>query len=185
MVEQRTARDPGYGAVAKALHWLILALLIAQYIVAWTMPDIHRGTQPETLINLHMSIGVTVLGLAVLRLIWRVIYPVPLISDNVPLWQQWAARTTHGLLYLILFAMPILGWLAASGRGWVIDLWGASVPPLIGPSPQLAGTIGDYHTYISYVLLGLVGLHVLAALYHHFWMRDRVLIRMLPGNRWP
>lgn len=182
MVEQRNARQPGYGGVAKGLHWLIVALLIAQYAVAWTMPDIHRGTVPDRLINLHMSLGITVLVLAVLRLVWRLLYPVPLLSDNVPLWQQWAARTSHALLYLVLFAMPLLGWVAASGRGWTIDVWGTSVPRLIAPAPGLAGTIGDYHTDLSYVLLALVALHVLAALYHHFWLRDRVFFRMLPGQ---
>jgi len=182
MVEQRFAGEPRYGAAAKSLHWLILALLIVQYAVAWIMPDIGPGTEPETLINLHMSLGLTILALAVLRLIWRLIFPVPLIADNVPAWQQWSARASHGLLYVILFALPLLGWAAASGRDWVIDFWGASVPRLIAKS-DWAGAIGDYHTYLSYVLLGLAGLHVLAALYHHFWLRDRVLIRMLPGGQ--
>ena len=182
MLEQRFAGEPRYGAAAKFLHWLILALLIAQYAVAWTMPDIGPQTQPETLINLHMSLGLTILAVAAVRLILRVLYPVPLIADNVPAWQQWSARATHGLLYAILFALPVLGWAAASGRDWVIDLWGARVPRLIRESP-LAGPIGDYHTDLSYVLLGLVGLHVLAALYHHIWLRDRVLARMLPGRQ--
>lgn len=181
MVEQRFAHEPRYGAAAKALHWLVLALLIAQYAVAWIMPDIGPDTQPETLINLHMSLGLTILAVAALRLILRVLYPVPLLADNVPAWQQRAAHATHGLLYVILFALPLLGWLAASGRDWVIDFWGASAPRLIAKS-DVAGALGDYHTYLSYVLLGLVGLHVLAALYHHVWLRDRVLVRMLPGG---
>lgn len=183
MVEERSAGEPGYGALAKGFHWLIVALLIAQYAVAWTMPDIHRGTQPDTLINLHMSLGITVLALAVLRLIWRLLHPVPLIADNLPLWQRRTAQANHALLYGLIFAMPLLGWVAASGRGWTIDVWGTSVPRLIAPAPRLAGTIGDYHTDLSYLLLALVGLHVLAALYHHFWQRDRTLTRMLPGAR--
>ena len=182
MVEQRFAGEPRYGAAAKFLHWLVLALLVVQYGIAWIMPDIGPETQPETLINLHMSLGLTILIVAALRLILRLLYPVPPIADNVPAWQQWAARATHGLLYAILFALPLLGWVAASGRGWVIDLWGASAPRLIEES-SLAGPIGDYHSDLSYVLLGLVGLHVLAALYHHIWLRDRVLVRMLPGGQ--
>lgn len=182
MVEQRFAHEPRYGAAAKLLHWLILALLVAQYAVAWTMPDIGPGTQPETLIDLHMSLGLTILAVAAMRLIVRILYPVPLISDNVPAWQQWSARASHGLLYVILFALPLLGWFAASGRGWAIDFWGANAPRLMGKS-DWAGALGDDHTYLSYVLLGLVGLHVLAALYHHVWLRDRVLVRMLPGGQ--
>lgn len=182
MVEERDVREPGYGTVAKALHWLIVALLVVQYIVAWTMPDIERGTEPNTLIDLHMSLGLTILALAALRVLWRLIYPVPLIEDNVPLWQNRVAHGTHELLYLLLFALPLLGWAAASARGWTIDLWGASAPRLIGAAPALAGEIGDVHILLSYGLLGVVGLHVLAALYHHLWLRDRVLTRMLPGG---
>jgi len=182
VIREREAASPDYGVVAKALHWLIVILLIVQYTVAWTMPEIHRGTQPETLINLHMSLGITVLVAALIRLIWRLIRPVPLINDNVPLWRQWAARGSHGLMYLILFALPLLGWVAASGRDWAIDFWGANLPRLIAAAPQLAGAIGDYHTLLSYILLGIIGLHLLAALYHHFWLQDRVLLRMLPGR---
>ncbi|HEY3916950.1 MAG TPA: cytochrome b [Stellaceae bacterium] len=184
MVEARTAREPAYGGIAKTLHWLILVLLIAQYTVAWTMPDIGRDTQPETLINLHMSFGITVIIVAFLRVVWRLAYPVPLIRDNVPLWQHRIARLSHALLYLLLFVLPLLGWLAASFRGWTITVFGLiTLPHLAGASPALAGRTGDIHTLVSYLLLGLVGLHVLAALYHHFWLRDRVLSRMLPGNR--
>ena len=70
-IEERTARTPAYGGVAKTLHWLIVALLIAQYAIAWTMPDINPRTPPNTLVYLHFSIGVTILCFAVVRLLWR------------------------------------------------------------------------------------------------------------------
>jgi cytochrome b561 len=184
MIEARTASAPGYDGIAKALHWLIVALLIAQFAVAWTMPDINPRTQPETLVNLHFSIGVTILALAILRLLWRFAHPVPLLRDNVPAWQDWTARATHVLLYLLLFLLPILGWADACFRGYPIDYFGlVAIPQILPASRALAGETGDIHTLASYVLLGVVGLHVAAALYHHFWLRDRVLMRMLPGTR--
>jgi cytochrome b561 len=183
VIEERMARNPAYGGVAKALHWLIVVLLIAQYAIAWTMPDINPRTPPSRLIDLHFSIGVTILFLAVVRLFWRWRYPVPLISDNVPVWQDWSARATHGLLYLLLFALPLLGWIDAGFRDLSINFYGlATIPPIIAASRALAGTTGDIHTLASYVLLGVIGLHVLATLYHHFWLRDRVFYRMLPGK---
>lgn len=177
------ARAPGYDGVAKTLHWLIVALLIAQFAIAWTMPDINPRTVPGTLVNLHFAIGVTILALAILRVLWRFGHPVPLLRDNVPAWQHWTARATHWLLYLLLFLLPILGWMDANFRGYAVDYFGlATIPQILPAVPALAGRMGDIHTFVSYVLLGVVGLHVLAALYHHFLLRDRVLTRMLPGD---
>lgn len=183
IIEERNAQAPAYGGVAKTLHWLIVALLIAQYAIAWTMPDINPRTPPSVLIDFHFSIGVTILFLAVVRLLWRWRYPVPLISDNVPAWQDWAARATHALLYLLLFLLPILGWIDAGFRAMAINFYEiVTIPPIVAASRALAGQTGDIHTLVSYILLGVVGLHVLATLYHHFWLRDRVLYRMLPGK---
>ena len=183
IVEARTAKAPGYGGVAKGLHWLIVVLLIVQFTIAWTMPDINPRTPPSTLVDLHFSIGVTILFIALLRLLARWRYPVPLINDNVPVWQDWTARATHGLLYLLLFVLPILGWVDAGFRGLPIHFYGmVTIPPIVAVSRGLAGTTGDIHTLVSYALLGVVGLHVLATLYHHFWLRDRVFYRMLPGE---
>jgi cytochrome b561 len=109
---------------------------------------------------------------------------VPLLSDNVPVWQDWTARATHALLYLLLFLLPILGWMDAGFRALPVNFYGmVAIPPIVPAVRSLAGQTGDIHTLVSYVLLGIVGLHVLAALYHHFWLRDSVLLRMLPGNQ--
>jgi cytochrome b561 len=181
MLDTRTAREPGYGAVAKLLHWLIVGLLLVQFGVAWTMPEIHRGTTPEGLITVHLSLGASILALAVLRLCWRLIYPVPLLTDDVPAWQQLAARATHALLYLLLFVVPLLGWANASARGFAVDLFGFIPLPALMPKDSALGLgLGDIHTLAAYAILALAGLHMLAALYHHFWLRDRVLTRMLP-----
>jgi cytochrome b561 len=147
------------------------------------MPHIGRDTVPETLINLHFSVGVLMLILVVLRLAWRLMHPTPAL-DGMPAWQRWGARIVHGLLYLLLLVIPVLGWASASGRGYVVSLFGVIPMPdmiLAAKSPR-AGPIGDIHNLLStYALLGLVGLHVLMALYHHFVQRDATLRRMLPN----
>jgi cytochrome b561 len=172
----------GYTDTAKLLHWLIMALLIVQFVIAWTMPQMRRDTQPDTLINLHISIGVLILAIAVVRLAWRATHREPAPEDGLPPWQVQSARVVHWLLYLLLFVVPILGWINASWRGFPIIMFGLELPKLIATRAPGWGWTGDVHGLLAnYLLLVLVGLHVAAALYHYFVRRDRVLQRMLPG----
>jgi cytochrome b561 len=183
VAEARSGGQPSYDGVAKTLHWLILLLLIAQYTVAWTMPDIGRNTPAEGLVSLHFSIGVTILVVAVLRLFWRFTHPVPSLRGVVPTWQYGLAYASHVLLYLLLLALPILGWVDACFRGYSIDFFGLfTIPQLIASSRALAGRTGDLHAFLGTLLLILVGLHVLGALYHLIVRRDGVFSRMLPAQ---
>lgn len=171
----------GYDPIAKIFHWAIVVLLAAQFGVAWTMPEIHRGTQPETLINLHLSLGSLILLLMALRLVWRFFHPVPLETGTVPHWQVAAARATHWALYLLLLVMPVLGWANANSRGWDVTLFHlVPLPAIMAAHSPIGHTLGDVHTLLAYVALGLLGLHVAGALYHHFRLKDRTLARMLP-----
>jgi cytochrome b561 len=176
-------RPAGYTTTAKSLHWLIVALLIGQYIFAWTMPHIGRNTPVTTLISLHFTFGIIILVVAILRLVWRAFHAEPAPVDGVPPWQVQSARVIHWLLYLLLFVVPILGWINASYRGMPIVMFGAELPRLVGTRAPGWGWTGDIHTLLAYyVMLTLIGLHVLAGLYHYFIRRDRVLQRMLPGG---
>ena len=122
-----------YTPVAKLLHWLIVALLIAQYAVAWNMPHIGRNTTPDTLINLHFSFGVLILAAAILRLAWRWTHPEPAPLDGIPPWQANSARAMHMALYAMLFVIPLLGWINASWRGFDVSVFGlATLPKLVG-----------------------------------------------------
>lgn len=172
-----------YTRTAIVLHWLVLALLVAQYAIGWTMPHIGRNTPVTTLISLHFSIGVLILGVIVVRLIWRIIHGEPASEAGIPPWQVHSARVIHRLLYLLLIVVPLLGWVNASYRGMPITLFGlVHVPQLAGVHAAGWGWTGDIHTLVAeYAILPLVGLHVAAALYHYFIRRDRVLQRMLPG----
>ncbi len=172
-----------YTRTAKVRHWLVLVLLVAQYAIGWTMPHIGRNTPVSTLISLHFSIGVVILGLIVVRLIWRIIHGEPEAEAGIPPWQVHSARVIHWLLYLLLLVVPLLGWVNASYRGMPIMLFGlVPVPQLVGVHAAGWGSTGDIHTLVAeFGILPLVGLHVAAALYHYFIRRDRVLQRMLPG----
>ena len=171
----------GYTGTAKSLHWLIVALLIAQFVFAWTMPHIGRNTPVTTLISLHFTFGIIILAVAIVRLGWRLSHGEPKPEDGLPPWQTLSAQVTHWLLYLLLFVVPILGWINASWRGMPVVMFGFELPKLLATRAPGWGWTGDVHGLLAnYLMLALVGLHVAAALYHHFIRHDGVLKRMLP-----
>lgn len=177
-----------YTGIAQALHWTVVALLIVQFTLAWIMPEIHRGTAPETLINLHLSFGLVILAVIGIRFLWRMTHSAPPSPKGLPAWQLLSSRVVHALQYMLLFAIPILGWVNASYRGWTVTVFGwVHLPSLVPPrSATPAGAFigpwtGDVHIWLSYGLLALVSLYVSGALYHRFVLRDRVLARMIPG----
>ena len=177
------ARPASYTSTAKSLHWLIVVLLLAQFIFAWTMPHIGRNTPVTTLISLHFTFGIIILAVAIVRLSWRAIHAEPRPLDGVPPWQVQSARIIHWLLYVLLFVLPILGWINASWRGMPIVMFGAELPKLVGMRAPGWGWTGDVHNFLAYyVMLTLIGLHVVAGLYHYFIRRDGVLQRMLPAG---
>jgi cytochrome b561 len=182
--EPRAGRAIGYSPLAKLLHWLIVVLLIIQYTVAWFMPHIGRNTVPETLINLHFSLGTIILAVAVLRLLWRLTHPEPTPMDKIAPWQLVTAKTIHYLLYLLLLIIPILGWTNASYRGFDVALFGLTLPHLVATrAPNFAWT-GDVHAAVSYyVMLPLIGLHAAASIYHAVVHKNGVFGRMLPSLR--
>ena len=172
-----------YTGTAKALHWVIVALLIVQFVLAWTMPDIKRDTKPDTLINLHLSFGALILLAAIIRLAWRATHAEPPPEDGLPPWQRQSARIMHRLLYGLLFVLPVLGWINASWRGFPATVFGLfELPKLVATRAPGFGWTGDVHTLLAYyAMLTLIALHVAAGLYHYFIRRDGVLQRMLPG----
>ena len=123
-----------YTGMAQILHWIVVALLIVQFTLAWTMPDIRRNTEPEALINLHLSFGLVILLVMAVRLIWRLTHPAPPPPNGLPAWQLLSSRVVHGLLYALLFVIPVLGWMNASYRGWDVTLFGfLHMPNLVPP----------------------------------------------------
>ena len=101
----------GYTGTAKTLHWLVVALLIAQFTFAWTMPHIGRNTPISTLISLHFTFGVIILAVALVRLLWRLRHGEPEPDGGMPAWQVTTTRVMHWLLYILLLVVPVLGWI--------------------------------------------------------------------------
>jgi len=182
-LKSKPENAPGYTGTAKALHWTIVTLLIVQFVLSWTMPETRRDTKPETLINLHLSFGALIFGLAIIRLGWRATHSEPPPQDGLPPWQLPSARIMHWLLYALLFVLPILGWINASWRGFPATVFGLfELPKLVATRASGLRWTGDVHGLLAnYLMLTLVGLHVAAGLYHYFIRRDGVLQRMLPG----
>ena len=182
VVEVRAANAPvTYDPVAKILHWLTVLLVVAQFIVAWTMPAIHKGVKPVGLIQWHLVIGSSLLIIVVLRLLWRLTHRPPAPAAGLPVWQRQTAAITHWALYVLLLAVPITGWAAASVRPWVVHAFGVlPLPLLLPPGDKIGFEIGDYHAGIlAWTLFGVAALHILTALYHRLALRDKVLSRML------
>jgi cytochrome b561 len=139
------ARPVGYTSTTKILHWLIVVLLVTQFVVAWTMPHIGRNTPVTTLISLHFSFGIIILVVAIIRLAWRAAHAEPAPLDGIPPWQIQTARIVHWLIYVLLFVVPILGWISASWRGMPIVMFGLELPKLVGPRAPGWRWTGDVH----------------------------------------
>lgn len=172
-----------YSASAKALHWLVVTLVAIQFATAFLMPDIGPRTPPSTIIGLHFSFGVTILAVMAIRLVHRLLYPVPLEASAAPAWERLLALTAHRLIYLILLVAPVLGWASASAHRLPVSLFGiVTLPAIAAPKAHWALVAGDIHMLAMWFLLGLVCLHAAAALYHHFVRHDDTLRRMLPSS---
>jgi cytochrome b561 len=176
------AKQSTYGTTAKTLHWLIVTLLMVQYPLGWFMPEIHRGMKPGDAMTFHMSFGITILSLMLVRLVWRIAHPVA-PDSSLTAWQKLISETVHWLLYALVFATTMSGWLFASHRGWSISLFYAIPLPMLTSEAELLGhSIGRWHGTLELALLLLIGSHVTAALAHTFIFRDRIMQRMLPGK---
>lgn len=172
--------DAGYGLPAQLLHWLMASLLAAQYAVGELMPHISGRTPNEGLVAWHIVLGGVILGVILVQAVWRLTHPVAQLG-TLPAWLQKLARAAHVGLYTLTAVITVLGWAAASFRGWEVRLFGLlPLPALAEKGTSWAHTAGDVHVVLVYVLAGVIALHVGAALYHHFVLRDRVLTRMSP-----
>lgn len=173
-----------YGAVAQSFHWLIAALIVTQFVLANWAADLPIGAHKLGLLARHKSFGMTVLMLAVLRLLWRLTHRPPELPAGMSLWERRLARATHVAFYVLLFAMPLTGWLMSSAKNYSVSWFGLFTwPNLIGKDETAFNVLRTTHHLLGGALLTLAVLHVLAALKHHFWNRDDVLRRMLPFGR--
>jgi cytochrome b561 len=171
-----------YGTTAKVFHWLIVALLAVQFPIGWLMPDVHRGP-PGTPMTFHISFGILILLLTAGRLVWRLGYPVA-PESSLPGWQRISSEVLHWMLYVMVLATTLSGWLFASFRGWSVSFFYLlPLPMLVTANPAGIKAIDGLHQAAEWTLLALVGFHIAAALAHIFVYRDQVMNRMLPNSR--
>ncbi|SMG42512.1 cytochrome b [Paraburkholderia susongensis] len=176
------AHRESYTRTAIAFHWLIALLIVCGFALGWVMTDI-PGFTPTKLryFSWHKWIGVTVFALAILRILWRATHAAPPLPRRMPAWQRGGAHLVHLLLYVLMIAIPISGYLYSSAANVpVVYLGLIPLPRLIAPDPQLKEVLKNLHIALNYTLLALVALHVVAALKHQWLDRDGLLSRMLP-----
>lgn len=190
-----------YTTVAIILHWVIAILLFGMIYVGWWMSD--AVLVPETraaagrAFQLHKSVGITILALSILRLVWRLTHKAPPLPQAMPTWEKTVAKATHWIFYFLIIALPVTGWIYTSA-GYSVSFqrffpvatsWFGlvEVPHLGAVAGQDEGTrkaIGiaalNVHSKLAWGVIILGGLHVAAALKHHFFNRDDVLTRMVP-----
>ncbi len=168
-----------YHEVARILHWLIAGLILLQYALASMAEDATSDLQELALLANHKSVGMTVFMLAFVRVFWRFTHSVPALPLSMPRWQVRASGFSHALLYVIIFALPLSGWLFSSANAYSVSWFNVFVfPDLIGGNESRAELLEEVHETLANALLVLVVLHILAALKHGLFDRDGVLGRM-------
>jgi len=184
-----------YGAVAMTLHWLIALLIIGNLCSGFLLAHILGDDHPWKfdLIQIHKSMGLTVLMLSLLRLVWRLANSIPLLPPGMSLPLRIAARGTHYLFYFLIIAIPLAGWAWASSSPRGIPtyyFWLFQWPniPFLADEPHAMKVANSqmyhsYHAYLAYSAAILLLLHIGAALYHHLFRGDEVLKRMWPGTQ--
>jgi len=169
-----------YGTTAKVLHWIVVGLLSTQYLIGWLMPNIRRGMSPGVAMTWHVSIGTLILAAILLRFVWRLTHPVAPESSLQP-YQRVTSEAAHWLLYVLVFATTLSGWLFASARGWTISwFFLARLPMPTAGNPSLLRALDGWHQNFEWALLILIGIHVATAFLHLLYYRDGVMRRMLP-----
>ncbi|MGZ9113473.1 MAG: cytochrome b [Brevundimonas sp.] len=170
-----------YSTVSLTLHWLTAALVVTQVLLI-TAHEATEGPLSREFVQIHKSVGLSILVLTLGRIGWRIANPAIPLPAEMPRWQKLLARATHVLFYVFLIAMPLVGWAASSAGGREIHWFGLFEWPLlpIGGGREMAGNLMDLHEAAAKGLYVLIALHVGGALKHQFMDRDNVLHRMIP-----
>ncbi|QSA95788.1 cytochrome b [Methylococcus sp. EFPC2] len=172
-----------YGALSIGLHWLMVLLLAAVYACIELRELFPKGSDPrEALKTWHFMLGLSVLALVLLRLGMRMTGPIPRIVPEPPAWQKASGKLMHFALYALMIAMPLGGWLILGAEGKPIPFFGLQLPALTDANKQLAELAEEIHEAGGTIGYVLVGLHTVAALFHHYVLRDNTLRRMLPNR---
>lgn len=175
-----------YNLAQRLLHWLIVILAIALLGVGLTLGNLgYEGTvaafgsdTTDLLYTYHKTFGVLMLCLMLLRLLLRLTLGAPPYRQPLAAWQRVASRTVHGLFYVILLAMPVVGWLGTAAGGFPVQFFDWKLPGLISKDEELGKALFQLHGWLGWILIGLILTHVAAAVMHWLIQRDGVMERM-------
>ena len=171
-----------YRSMSIAMHWLMAVLIVAVYACILLREIYPKGSDPREALKMwHFMLGLSVLVLIWVRLYFMVTGKKPAIVPTPPTWQTLLAKGVHIALYILMIAMPILGWLILSASGKTIPFFGLELPALISENKDLGKLIKEIHETGGTVGYYLIGLHAVAGLFHHYVIRDNTLVRMLPN----
>jgi cytochrome b561 len=156
-----------YTTPAIALHWLMAILIVGALSLGYYMAGLPFSPARVRLFNYHKWLGITILGVAALRLLWRLSHRPPALPADIPAWQQWASHGAHALLYVLFFAVPLAGWAYSSATGFPIVYFGVlPLPDWVSPDKELARQLETVHRVLAYSLAAIVAIHVAAAIKH-------------------
>jgi cytochrome b561 len=177
-------RPARYTSTAIFFHWLIAFGIAGTFSLGLYMHDLPLSPDKLRLYSWHKWVGVSLFLLVFLRLGWRLMNPPPKLPETMPDWQRRVAEWTHYLLYLLMFAVPLSGWLMSSAKGFQTVWFGVlPIPDLLPKDKELGEQLELVHKGLNFFVAFVVASHVLAALKHHYLDRDDVLARMLPRRR--
>lgn len=175
-----------YTRTAIALHWLIALLIFAAFPVGLYMVDLPLSPQKLQLYSWHKWAGIAVLALTLVRLLWRATHRPPALPASMTRIEQIAAHGAHHLLYLLMIAVPLAGWLYSSARGFQTVWFGVvPLPDLVPKDAALAAVLKNAHQWMAWAMALIVVAHAGAAIKHHLLARDGILARMLPFLKSP
>lgn len=175
-----------FGPVAIFLHWAIAACIVLSVTFGLISGFADTAEVTQATLAIHQSVGVTIFALAAVRVAWRLTHPAPPLPPSTPKSQKIAAAVTHATLYVILFALPVTGYVGLAARGRPITIFGLfDLPNVIARSLKTSAAFQNVHNNLQYFLYGLLVLHIGAALYHQFVMKDGLLARMWPRKTAP
>ena len=170
----------GYTATARWLHWLLALLILGMLPLGFYMTGLPLSPQKLQLYSWHKWAGVTIFMLALARLAWRLTHRPPALPGHMARHEQWAAHGAHALLYLLMLAIPLSGWLMSSAKGFQTVWFGVlPLPDLLARDRALGELLASVHTALNFTLIAVLIGHIGAALKHHFIDRDDILQRML------
>lgn len=173
--------EDAWGTIARSFHWLIAALILGQLVLGKVADEMALSPQKLDLFVWHKSIGISILLLAILRLLWRLGNAPPAPPPGIPRWETLLARLGHTLLYTLMFAVPVSGWwISDSSRIPFKAFWIVPMPDWLPTDRSVQEIAEDVHGMLIIALLVVLAVHLAAALRHHFLLRNVTLLRMLP-----